>query len=137
MKVLSWDVGILNLAYCLIEYDDNNIDDWKIIDWDLINLTNRNEIKCFECGKNPSLFQEIDNKKIYTCKLHAKNINTIPPTFENIAELISTEDSSSLGESSIEKIDQTIEVKPKKQNQKILIIAGVVTIIAVLVYSFF
>ena len=57
--------------------------------------------------------------------------------FGKFSELISTEDSSSLGESSIEKIDQTIEVKPKKQNQKILIIAGVVTIIAVLVYSFF
>ena len=57
--------------------------------------------------------------------------------FGKFSELISTEDSSSLGESSIEKIDQTIEVKPKKQNQKILIIAGVVTIVAVLVYSFF
>jgi len=57
--------------------------------------------------------------------------------FGKFSELISTEDSSSLGESSSEKIDQTIEVKPKKQNQKILIIAGVVTIIAVLVYSFF
>ena len=57
--------------------------------------------------------------------------------FGKFSELISTEDSSSLGESSSEKIDQTIEVKPKKQNQKILIIAGVVTIVAVLVYSFF
>ena len=57
--------------------------------------------------------------------------------FGKFSELISTEDSSSLGESSSEKIDQTVEVKPKKQNQKILIIAGVVTIIAVLVYSFF
>ena len=57
--------------------------------------------------------------------------------FGKFSELISTEDSSSLGESSSEKIDQTIGVKPKKQNQKILIIAGVVTIIAVLVYSFF
>jgi len=57
--------------------------------------------------------------------------------FGKFSDLISTEDSSSLGKSSSEKIDQTIEVKPKKQNQKILIIAGVVTIIAVLVYSFF
>tara|TARA_B000000477_G_scaffold33552_1_gene28684 strand:- start:273 stop:851 length:579 start_codon:yes stop_codon:yes gene_type:complete len=57
--------------------------------------------------------------------------------FGKFSELISTEDSSSLGESPSEKIDQTVEVKPKKQNQKILIIAGVVTIIAVLVYSFF
>ena len=57
--------------------------------------------------------------------------------FGKFSELISTEDSPSLGEASSEKIDQTIKIKPKKQNQKILIIAGVVTIIAVLVYSFF
>ena len=83
MKILSWDVGILNLAYCLIEF--NNESDWKIIDWDLINLTNRNEIKCFECGKNPSLFQEKykTGVKIYTCKTHAKKLNTIPPKFED------------------------------------------------------
>jgi len=109
MKVLSWDVGILNLAYCLIEYDDNNIDDWKIIDWDLINLTNRNEIKCFECGKNPSLFQEIDNKKIFTCKLHAKNINTVPPTIENISEIISTEETCNF--TSKKKCDKTAKFK--------------------------
>ena len=57
--------------------------------------------------------------------------------FGKFSELISTEDSSSSEESSSEKIDQTVEAKPKKQNQKILIIAGIVTIIAVLVYSFF
>ena len=57
--------------------------------------------------------------------------------FGKFSELISTEDSPSTEESSSEKIDQTVEVKPKGQNQKILIIAGVVTIIAVLVYSFF
>ena len=38
MKVLSWDVGIINLAYCMIEYKD---DEWTIIDWGKINLTNR------------------------------------------------------------------------------------------------
>ena len=57
--------------------------------------------------------------------------------FGKFSELISTEDSSSSEESSSKKIDQTVEAKPKKQNQKILIITGVVTIIAALVYSFF
>ena len=33
MKVLSWDVGIINLAYCLIDYKD---DTWNIIDWGII-----------------------------------------------------------------------------------------------------
>ena len=34
------------------------------------------------------------------------------------------------------KIDQTTEAKPKKQNQKILIYAGVAAILAILIYSF-
>lgn len=34
-KLLSWDVGIKNLAYCIIEFDGES---YKIIDWDLINL---------------------------------------------------------------------------------------------------
>ena len=33
MKVLSWDVGIINLAYCFIEYNE---DDWKILEWGLL-----------------------------------------------------------------------------------------------------
>ena len=34
MKILSWDIGIKNLAYCLINIDANNtniIEDWNII----------------------------------------------------------------------------------------------------------
>ena len=57
--------------------------------------------------------------------------------FGKFSELISTEDSPSVEESSIDKIDQAAEVKPKKQNQKILIYAGVLVIIAILAYSFF
>ena len=35
MKILSIDVGIINLAYCLIEIKDNK---YKILSWDTINL---------------------------------------------------------------------------------------------------
>ena len=35
MIVLSWDVGIINLAYCLLSYEN---DKWKIIDWGNIDL---------------------------------------------------------------------------------------------------
>ena len=41
MKVLSWDVGIINLAFCMIEYNDEK---WKILDWGIINLTNREKL---------------------------------------------------------------------------------------------
>ena len=57
--------------------------------------------------------------------------------FGKFSELISSDDSSSSEQMSEEKIDQTNEAKPKKQNQKILIYAGVAAILAILVYSFF
>ena len=57
--------------------------------------------------------------------------------FGKFSELISTDDSSSTEQLSEEKIDQIIEANPKKQNQKILIYAGIAAILAILVYSFF
>ena len=56
--------------------------------------------------------------------------------FGKFSELISTDDSSSSEQISEKKIDQTNEAKPKKQNQKILIYAGVAAILAILIYSF-
>ena len=56
--------------------------------------------------------------------------------FGKFSELISTDDSSSSEQISEKKIDQTSEAKPKKQNQKILIYAGVAAILAILIYSF-
>ena len=91
MKVLSWDVGILNLSFCLIDFDNEN-KNWKILDWDIINLTNRESIKCQTCGANPSLYQELNDKRIYTCKNHKKNINCIPPTFEELYHNCETEE---------------------------------------------
>ena len=57
--------------------------------------------------------------------------------FGKFSELISTEENSSDEKLSNEKIDQTIEPKPNKHNQKILVYAGVVTIIAIFIFSFF
>jgi hypothetical protein len=90
MRLLSWDVGIINLSYCLIEYDNINKDNqkWEIIDWNIINLTNRHEMICYQCGAKPSFVQQILNtKNKYTCKNHMKNINTIPDNFEDLCLL--------------------------------------------------
>ena len=56
--------------------------------------------------------------------------------FGKFSELISTDESTSSEQISEKKIDQTNEAKPKKQNQKILIYAGVAAILAILIYSF-
>ncbi len=60
MRVLSWDVGIYNLCYCILErtIDENNIKTIKIIDWDIVNLVDNDEMK-----KNRSLlFENIPRK---------------------------------------------------------------------------
>ena len=57
--------------------------------------------------------------------------------FGKFSELISTEDSLPSEDSSDEKIDETSQIKPKNQNQKILIYAAVGVAVAILIYSFF
>lgn len=68
MKLLSIDVGIKNLALCLIDLDKEN--EYNIEKWDVINLCNEVKKTC-ECGKNASY---IFNNKFY-CKKHSKNSN--------------------------------------------------------------
>jgi hypothetical protein len=49
MKLIGWDVGIKNLSYCVIDYDDN---DYKICDWGIIDLrTNDQKEKGKKCAK--------------------------------------------------------------------------------------
>jgi hypothetical protein len=39
--ILSFDIGIKNLAYCLLEYDASDSDlNFNIIEWDVINIEN-------------------------------------------------------------------------------------------------
>lgn len=75
MKLLSWDVGIINLAYCLLEYDNNQL---SILDWDVINLTNRDNEKC-DCGAKPMFY--IESNKKYYCKTHGNQVDTTTADF--------------------------------------------------------
>ena len=59
MKILSWDVGIYNLSYCILEKNEEN-NDIKIIDWDIVNLVDNDEMK-----KNRSLIFENIPRKLY------------------------------------------------------------------------
>lgn len=77
MKILSIDVGIKNLAYCLLDIDkdiDKDKTDFKILKWDTINLLEQK--KCSECGK-PAKFSK--NNQDY-CRKHAKNCEYQIPT---------------------------------------------------------
>ena len=49
MKILSIDVGIKNLAFCLFDGANNN---HKIIKWDVVNLSQKKDIKCDALEKN-------------------------------------------------------------------------------------
>ena len=83
MKILSIDVGIKNLSFCLFEIDvtTKNI---KILKWDNINLsvTDKNDYKCIEIDKKglcnkPAKFSKDD--KCYFLK-HSKSHNYLQPT---------------------------------------------------------
>lgn len=61
MKILSFDIGIKNLAYCLV-------DDKNLYDWNIINLLTTDECNCNinECKNN--VFYIYNNLKF--CKKH-------------------------------------------------------------------
>ena len=66
MKLISYDVGIKNLAYCIV---DENM---KIIQWDVIDLLNINN-KCSFCDHNADLLFY----KYKLCKEHKKKVEEL------------------------------------------------------------
>jgi hypothetical protein len=76
--ILSFDVGIIHLAYCLFTKED---DKWKIIDWNIIDLTDREFTKC-QCGLKASFMH---NNKYY-CKVHSKKCEPL----KNLEDLFIT-----------------------------------------------
>ena len=74
MKLLSIDVGVKNLAYCLFTIDDNN--SYSIDAWNVVNLCNELKKKCQstnskkkQCTRSCKYYK--DNE--YYCKIHARN----------------------------------------------------------------
>lgn len=97
-KVLSFDVGILNLAFCILEKDG---DKFSIQQWEIINMVDDRQ-KCQfilrggkQCDNNAKfhvchkegldIFGEESGK--YTCETHkSKTIPCIIPVLENVVE---------------------------------------------------
>ncbi len=83
MKILSWDVGIIHLAFCLIEINDTI----KIIDWGNINLLEDEEKECHgfigsdnqknKCIKKPQYEYVNGNDKYHFCTLHKRQFSKI------------------------------------------------------------
>lgn len=77
MKILSIDVGIINLAYCVIESTPD--DNFNICEWQIINLTdakaccfiNKNNKICNKRAK----YLSADDK--YACEAHKKKFNKL------------------------------------------------------------
>jgi hypothetical protein len=84
MLILSIDVGIKNLSFCLFEINPQSTTDIKIIKWDNIDLSEKTESKCIEIDKNglcekPAKFMK--EGKCY-CLKHSKKHNFLQPTPE-------------------------------------------------------
>jgi len=72
-KILAFDVGIKNLAFCILEKINDKffIPDHKI-NWNIINLTKNDNISCTypDCKNNITNFIIVDNIKHYFCTKH-------------------------------------------------------------------
>ena len=78
MKILSIDVGIKNLAFCLFE-KPNDSEHFNISKWDTINISEEESLICgiSECGK-PAKFKKGD--ECYCLKHSKKQAFQIPKT---------------------------------------------------------
>ena len=73
VKVLGFDVGIKNLAFCIVEKkDDNFVIDSHEQNWNIINLTDESLLKCqYEnCSNKISLYCQINDNKLFFCSKH-------------------------------------------------------------------
>jgi hypothetical protein len=80
MRLISIDVGIKNLAYCILESVGE--DSYKIIQWDIINLCGE-ERKCIVCCKKAKYIQSSSEQNY--CQTHAKKNNLIIPVKSNFS----------------------------------------------------
>ena len=70
-KIISIDVGIKNLAFCL--FDTHNLQK-DILLWNVVNLSQKTEIKCCDQGCNSPV--KFSKNSEYYCLKHAKKHNT-------------------------------------------------------------
>jgi hypothetical protein len=121
MKILSIDVGIKNLAFCLFEKDDLE-DFFRIVKWDIVNLSEEETPLCQMivekkiCGK-PAKFTK---HKTHYCLKHSKKQTFQIPTSELKPQFINKQKIQTLFEIA-DKYKITYE-KPIKKNDLVQVI---------------
>ncbi len=99
MKILSIDVGIKNLAFCLFEKSPSN-EHFKITKWDIINLCDEDVMKCVFVDKQtlcnkPAKFKKND---VCYCAKHSKKQTFQIPTTEQKPSFVNKQKLSKLYE---------------------------------------
>ena len=99
MKILSIDVGIKNLAFCLFDKSPT-AENFKVTKWDIINLSEEETIKCGFVEKNilcnkPAKFKK-DNKCY--CVKHSKKQQYQIPTSQQKPSFINKQKIANLYE---------------------------------------
>lgn len=107
-KILSWDVGIKNLAYCLLEKKD---DDFEIIKWGVINLVDDRQ-KCQYVIKNKNT---TCNDVAKTCIYHTDKISLFG---EKDVMFSCSKHKDKLFPNIIELSDEKTNNKKNKKNKK-------------------
>lgn len=77
-RIISFDVGIKNLAYCVANVTDSD-QQWNVEKWGVIDLTGWTQPTCTHC-KNRALFQ-FGGQTV--CKRHAKLTSGMMPPVSN------------------------------------------------------
>ena len=84
MKILSIDVGIRNLSFCLFTMDDKDKNTLSVLKWDNIDLTEKSNNRCIfiDEKKNEGICDKeakfVKDGKCY-CLKHSKKINFLQP----------------------------------------------------------
>ncbi len=90
MKLISYDVGIKNLAYCIIENTDVSSNPYIIHKLDIINIIEDNKCSWCDCSCNiiKTTCSYLGEKKLF-CKHHKSYHNVLSSKWENIKQSIS------------------------------------------------
>ena len=121
MKILSIDVGIKNLAFCLFEKEEEELEkqgtSFKITKWDIANISEKETLNCQVVDKNGECGKPAKFKKNETCFClkHAKKETFLIPKNEQKAAFINKQTLQKLYEISGE-YGITYEKKIKKKD---------------------